>query len=163
MAMKTVVRITPALKKLRDQDLEIFEGKIPSNNQLDSFAEMLKPLLMIKQVSETLEGDKRPTMHLALPLIIKLGTISTSSKFKTSSKPTRAVIEAFELGLSGRMKDYGRSIPAYRLGNFLHPGFKGSLLNVLGNDYSYNATVEEIKSLFPEVRPEEQTLESQVS
>lgn len=155
MCMKTVVRISPALKKLREEDLAYFEGIIPSDRQLDSFAQMLNPLTMIKQTSEMLEAEKKPTIHLVLPLMIKLSTISKSSKFQTSSKTTKAVIEAFEQGLASRIKDNGRAIQAVRFANFLHPSFKGSLLNVLDKDY-YDQTVEEIKSLFPEVNPDSQ-------
>ncbi len=159
MCLQTVVRITPALKKLREEGLTIFEGLIPNDKQLEAFAEMVNPLLMIKQSSEMLEAEKKPTIHMVLPLVIKLSTISRSSKFQTSRQTTKAVIEAFEQALSRRLVDHGRSIPAVRLANFLHPSFKGSLLNVLGKDY-YDETVADIKALFPEVNPE--TEESQV-
>ena len=161
MSIKTVVRITPALKKIREKDLELFRGKIPSVKELDSYAELLAPLLMIKEISEQLEADKTPTMHLALPLICKLGTFSRSKNFTTSSKTTKAVVEAFEAGLQTRMKDYGKLVQLYRFGNILHPTFKGSLLNFDGDDFSYNRTLDEIKALFPEVQPLSQSQDSQ--
>jgi hypothetical protein len=158
--MKTVVRIAPALKKLRDEDLPYFEGLIPSDKELDSFAQMLSPLLMIKQTSEQLEAEKRPTIHLVLPLMAKLCSISRSSKFKTSSTTTRAVIEAFEQALKTRVKDQGRGIQAVRFANLLHPSFKGDLLNIFGEDY-FETTIAEVKDLFPEVNPESQDQVSQ--
>jgi len=161
MALQTVVRISPALKKLREEQLPIFEGLIPSDKQLDAFAEMLSPLMMIRQSSELLERENKPTIHLVLPVIIKLSTISRSSKFRTSGRTTRAVIEAFEAALSQRVKDHGRTMPAVCLANMLHPSFKGSLLNVLGKDY-YDETVGTIKSLFPEVNPDTQATDDQV-
>lgn len=159
--MQTVVRITPALKKLREEELPVFAGKIPTNQQLDAFAEMLNPLLMIKKMSEKLEADKTPTMHLVLPFIMTMATISRSSKFKTASKATRAVVEAFEQGMQSRLKNNGRDISTYCMANYLHPSFKGSLLNLMANTHSYDETVEEIKCLFPEVRTEMKTVGNQ--
>jgi len=161
MCMKTVVRITPALKKLREEDLSNFEGLIPSDRELDSFAQMINPLLMIKQTSEQLEAEKKPTIHLVLPLMVKLATISRSSKFRTSSTTTKAVIEAFQHALEAKIKDHGRSNQAVRFANYLHPSFKGNLLDVLGREY-YETTVAEIKDLFPEVNPT-QEVDSQVN
>jgi len=155
MAMATVDRIAPALKKLRDDPL--FAGLIPTDKQFEAFKEMLQPLQLIKQKSELLEREKAPTIHLVLPTLIKLCTISRSSKFKTSGNTTRAVIEAFEFALTQRIKDHGRQMPSVCFGNYLHPSFKGSLLNALGQDY-YDQTVAEIKNLFPEVNPDSQNV-----
>ena len=163
MSMKTVVRIAPALKKIREKDLEIFRGKLPTAKELDSFAEMLKPLLMIKSVSDEFQADKIPTIHLALPLLCRIGAMSKSSKFGTSSQTTRAVVEAFEAGLEARIKDMGRQNKLFAFANYLHPTYKGALLNFGGNAVAYNMTVDNIKSLFPEVHPEIQSSQEQVS
>lgn len=151
MAMQTVDRIAPALKKLREDKL--FEGLIPTDKQFEAYKEMLQPLLLIKQTSEMLEREKSPTIHLVLPSLIKLSTISRSSKFKACGKTTRAVIEAFEFALNNRIKDHGRRMQAVCFGNYLHPSYKGSLLNALEMD-CYDKTVAEIKNLFPEVNPD---------
>jgi hypothetical protein len=163
MAMQTVVRITPALKTIRERDLEIFRGKLPSNKQLDSFAEMLGPLLRIKKLSEELEADSKPTIHLALVHLGRLGTMSRSSKFTTSSTTTRCVIEAFEQALTRdrRCRNLGRQIPLFCIANFLHPTYKGSLLNFDGDATTYNETIQRIKELFPEVQPDTQDSQSQ--
>ena len=157
MCMQTVVRIAPALKKLREQELAYFEGLIPSDKQLDSFEQMVNPLLMIKQSSEQLEAEKKPTIHLVLPQLLKLSTISRSSKFQKSSTTTRAVVEAFQIALSTKVKDQGRGYQAVRFANVLHPYYKGSLLDVLEKSY-YDQTIAEIKELFPEVNPETQVI-----
>jgi len=159
MCLKTVVRISPALRKLRDEDLAYFMGLIPSDRELESFAQMLNPLLMIKQVSEQLEAEKTPTIHLVLPLLAKLSSISRSTKFASSSTTTKAVIEAFEASLKSKIKDQGRGIQAVRFANLLHPSFKGDLLNIFGVDY-YDQTIAEVKDLFPKVNPDE--IDSQV-
>jgi len=156
MCLQTVVKISPALKRLRQENLPYFEGLIPSDKQLDSFAEMLSPLLVIKKTSEILERETKPTLHMVLPLIMKISTISRSTLFQTSSNTTRAIIEAFEAGLAMRVKDHGRSIPAVCLANYLHPSYKGSLLNEVGKFY-FDETEASIKELFPEVNPESQS------
>ena len=156
MAMKTVVRIAPALKKIRERDLEIFRGKLPSDRQLDSFAEMLTPLLMIKAVSEQLEADKTPTLHLALPHLCKIGIMSRSKKFPASSNTTKEVIRAFEASLHKRVKDLGRNIPLYCMANILHPTYKGRLLNFDDDVMTYDRMIQQIKEIFPEVHPDSQ-------
>ena len=158
--IKAVAGISAALKNIRGKDLEMFKDKIPTSKELDSFSELLTPLLMITSVLDKFQAEKTPTVHLVLPLICKIGTLSRSDKFKTSSKMTRAVVLTFEAGLKVRMKNFGKQEQAYRFGNFLHPSFKGSLLNFDEDDYSYGRTIREIKALFPE---EQQDSESKVS
>jgi hypothetical protein len=153
VCLQTVVRIAPALKKLREEEDALFEGLIPSDRQLQSFSDMLQPLLMIKQTSEMLERETKPTLHLVLPMILKLTSISRSSKFKTSSLTTQKVIQVFEAAMNMRLKDHGRTVMAVNLANLLHPSFKGSLLNVHGKEY-YDETVGYIKTQFPEVDPD---------
>ena len=163
MSMKTVVRITPALKIIRDKDLDIFRGLIPSNKQLDSFAEMQGPLMRIKTLSEELEADSKPTIHLALTNLGRLGTMTRGPKFQTVSRTTRSVIEAFEINLKKdrRFPNLGRENSIYCLANYLHPTYKGSLLRFDGDTTTYDRTVAEIKDLFPEVQPETQDSQSQ--
>jgi len=161
MSLKTVVRITPALKKLHEKELEIFRGKLPTNKQLDSYGQMLGPLMRIKTLSEEMEADKKPTIHLALTNLGRLGTISRSKKFQTSSITTRMIVEAFEEALQRRVKDLGRRSSLYCMANVLHPTYKGSLLNFDGDDATYDLTINQIKALFPEVQPESQDSQSQ--
>lgn len=153
MCLQTVVRISPALKKLREEKLPIFEDLIPTDKQLNAFEEMLGPLLMIKQASELLEREDKPTIHMVLPLMIKLTTISKSTKFSSCGRTTRAVIEAFEAALSLRIKDNGRHLQVVCIANLLHPSYKGALLNALDKDY-YDDTVAGVKDMFPEVNPD---------
>ena len=119
----------------------MFKDKIPTSKELDSFSELLTPLLMITSVLDKFQAEKTPTMHLVLPLICKIGTLSRSDKFKTSSKMTRAVVLTFEAGLKVRMKNFGKQEQAYRFGNFLHPSFKGSLLNFDGFSFFFYETL----------------------
>jgi hypothetical protein len=153
MCLQTVVRIAPALKQLRGEKLDYFKDLIPSDRDLQAYAEMLQPLLVIKQASEALEREKSPTIHLVLPLLTKLSNFSRSSNFKNCSKLTRTVIEAFEANLRLRIPDQGRAISAVCMANFLHPSFKGSFLNWNGTEY-YDETVGAIQALFPEVNPD---------
>lgn len=161
MCLQTVVKIAPALKKIRDEKLPIFDGLIPSDRQLDAFTEMLEPLLAIKHMSEALESEHKPTIHMVLPYLVQLSTMTRSSLFKASGRTTKAFIEAFEAAINLKIKDQGRRMPAVCLANMLHPSFKGRLLNVLGQDY-YDETVGNIKSLFPEVNPDSQATPDQV-
>lgn len=165
MCMKTVVRIAPALKKVAERELDMFRGKLPSNKQLDSYGEMLAPLLRIKSLSEELEADKKPTIHLALVNLGRLGTMKLSPKFKSSSRTTQALYGAFDINLKSprRFPDLGRSISLYAMANFLHPTYKGSVLNYDGDDVSYDRTLQLIKDLFPEVPAVTQDSQSQDS
>jgi hypothetical protein len=56
-------------------------------------------------------------------------------------------VEAFEENLNKRIKDFGRKVKEYNLGNFIHPSFKGGLLKKSGSD-AYQTTIEYIKGLF---------------
>ena len=154
MCMETVVKIAPALRKIREEKLAIFDGLIPSDRQLDSYAEMLPPLLLVKKYSEMLEREKSPTIHLVIPILQKLSSFSKSSNFRNIQSTTaKALIEAFEQSLASRAPDQGRQISVVAMANVLHPFYKGSLLNKLGKDY-YDETIQAIKDFFPEVNPQ---------
>jgi hypothetical protein len=152
MCLQTVVRIAPALKQLRGEKLDYFKDLIPSDRDLQTYTEMLQPLLVIKQASEVLEREKSPTIHMVLPLLARLSILSKSSKFKDCGKHTKMVIEAFQTNLGMRIKDQGRANLAVCMANYLHPSFKGSFLDWSGSQY-YDETVDAIQALFPEVNP----------
>ena len=153
MCVESIVRIRSPLLALKDDGVEDLTDKIPTRAQFNSLEECLKPMMAIKDFSEQLQTDKKPMIHLAIFILMQLSSMSKSPQFQSSSKTTRAFVEGFEDNLKKRIKNFGRKVRDYCVGNFLHPAFKGSLLKKVGGEDSYERTEAYIKSLFAEPEP----------
>ncbi len=90
--------------------------------------ELLTPLMAIKSTSERLSSDK-PSLHIVLCCLFNILTMSREDDFNTKSSACQTFITRFEEEMQKRVPDYGRSEREYCIGNFLHPRFKGILLN----------------------------------
>ena len=150
MCLESILKIRPALEALLEDNDPHLAPLIPSGSQLDALQELLHPLKLIKTTSDTLLADTRPTMHLVLSSLINIGNMSKSRQFKQSGTTTRTFVEAFEQALESRLPNSGREVMDYNLANFLHPTFKGSLLNYNKDYQSYDKTCLYIRAQFPE-------------
>ena len=159
MCINSIVKIRQPLVALKEEGNPDLVDKIPSKKQFDSFEELLKPMMFIKEVSDKLQTDKKPMLHMVIFFLMSLCNMSRSKQFQSTSTTTKTFVQAFEENLSKRIKNWGRGVSQYCLGNFLHPSFRGSLLKKSGGEDSYDRTIEYIKKLYEE--PEQQPQDSQ--
>lgn len=91
----------------------------------------LIPLTQIKDVSDQVQADKKPTLQLVIPVIYNLCTMSKSAKCPINDfKPiTQSFILKFEKDLKTRVKDHqGRSHFQTAMAHYLNPAHKGLIL-----------------------------------
>lgn len=150
MCINSLVKIRGPLLALKDENNLDLAGKIPNRRQFDSLEEVLKPMQAIKDISDKLQTDKRPMIHMAIYYLMNLGKMSKSSQFQSSSKTTRMFVEAFEENLGKRIKNFGRNILEYNIACFLHPSFRGTLLKKYGGEDEYDRVISYIKKLYAE-------------
>lgn len=156
MSIQSIVKIRQPLVALKEEGNPELVDKIPTKKQFDSLEELLKPMMFIKEVSDKLQTDKKPMIHMVIFFLMSLCNMSKSRQFQTTSTTTKTFVQAFEENLLKRVKNWGRGVQQYCLGNFLHPSFRGSLLKKPGGEDSYDRTVAYIKKLFEdEVQPQD--------
>jgi hypothetical protein len=120
--MKTTLRI---LNGDTDHDMH---NIIPTDREFKVLEELLIPLMLIKSTSERLSADK-PSLHIVLCCLFNILTLSTEDDFGTKSTACQTFIKRFEEEMEKRIPDFGRTEREFCIGNFLHPRFKGILLN----------------------------------
>ena len=128
MCIDSVVKMKGTLRILIGEAGHDLHNVIPTDREFKVLEELLTPLMAIKSTSERLSSDK-PSLHIVLCCLFNILTMSSDDDFNTKSSACQTFITKFEEEMHKRVKDYGRSEIEYCIGNFLHPRFKGILLN----------------------------------
>ena len=147
MCIQSIVKLKEVLLAIKDEDDPDLGSKIPTKRQFESLEEMMKPMLFIKDISDTLQTDSKPMIHMVVFFLLQLERLTRSRQFEGSSRTTKTFVQTFENQLAHRVKDIGRGVTEYCLGNFLHPYFKGKLLQ-LKESRAFDDTIKFIKELF---------------
>jgi hAT family C-terminal dimerisation region len=164
MCVESVVKMKTTLRALAAEPGHDMHAIIPTENEFKVLAELLSPLLMIKNTSERLSADK-PSLHIVLCCLMNILTISQEADFAQKSEPFRAFVTRFEkeMLLPTRLPDYGRTIREFCLGNMLHPRFKGCLVSAKTSrtyePLEYDRTIEYIKDICTIQVPETEDME----
>jgi len=160
LCIESVLKIKEALQAIRDDSDEDFTGKIPTELQFKQLTDLLPILQRIKTATEILEQEKKPTLHLIIPTLLRIGRMSSSPKFAASLPATQKFIKAFEGALEKRIPRQGRDpenlLPC--VAHFLDPYFKGNCLHLTFDDEQLQLvakTVDWIKKNYPEESAEE--------
>jgi hypothetical protein len=153
MCVQSILKIRSPLLALKEENSPELADKIPNKKQFESLEEVAKPMMYIKEFSDMLQSESKPMMHMVTFILMQLGSMSKSKKFETASKTTKSFVHAFQDNLNKRIRDFGRKVKVYNVGNFIHPSFKGVLLKKGGSE-AYEETIKYIKSLYevPEER-----------
>ena len=112
--------------------------------------ELLKPLGTVRMWSKKLQSDAKPTIHLCTAAIM---SISNLLKVFPAGYQVSAPVAAFcksmneELNKVRRCPDMGRKVLEYNAGNFLHPKFKGNMLQLNQSD-AFENLMQHIKNKF---------------
>ncbi len=82
---------------------------IPSDRQFDVLEELLKPLMMIKDISERLSAD-RPSLHIVMCCLMNIMTLSQADGFHSKSEPYQAFVQKLEaeMLMPSHFPDFGR-------------------------------------------------------
>lgn len=150
MCIESVVKMRVTFRALAAETGHDMHEMIPSDRQFDVLENLLQPLNLIKGTSERFSAEK-PSMHIVLLSLFNILTMSLEPTFAEESQARQDFVKAFEKEFLKRIPDYGRSVREYCIGNFLHPTYKGQLLQVPVGDHpakEYDPTVEFIKDLF---------------
>ena len=158
MCVQSVVELKFTMRALAADTGHDLHDIIPTDRQFDELQKLLQPLLLIKQTSERLSADK-PSLHIVMCGLFSVMTMSREPRFQLDSSPsTKAFVEKFEAEMQKRLSDYGRTIPEYCVGQFLHPNFKGYFLKAkTSRDYEpvhFEETIDLIKDFFRTSVPE---------
>jgi hAT family C-terminal dimerisation region len=128
MCIDSVVKMKATFRILIGEPGHDLHNIIPTDREFKVLEELLSPLLLIKSTSECLSAD-RPSLHIVLCCLMNILTMSAEDDFGTKSTACQTFIKRFEEEMEKRLPDYGRSEREFCIGNFLHPRFKGILLN----------------------------------
>jgi hypothetical protein len=128
MCIDSVVKMKTTLRILNGDTDHDMHNIIPTDREFKVLEELLIPLMLIKSTSERLSADK-PSLHIVLCCLFNILTLSTEDDFGTKSTACQTFIKRFEEEMEKRIPDFGRTEREFCIGNFLHPRFKGILLN----------------------------------
>ena len=128
MCIDSVVKMKTTLRILNGDTDHDMHNIIPTDREFKVLEELLIPLMLIKSTSERLSADK-PSLHIVLCCLMNILTLSTEDDFGTKSTACQTFIKRFEEEMEKRIPDFGRTEREFCIGNFLHPRFKGILLN----------------------------------
>lgn len=156
--IESIVKLKPALSALKAEANAELADKIPDKKQFKNLEEVLLPMKFIQEISEKLQTDTKPSIHLVIFFLYRLANLAKGDVFKNANKYTKAFVESFVANLGKRVLNYGRRVQMYCLGNFIHPAFKGSLLKKTGGEDSFDKVIDYIKDTYkPEEPPKSQT------
>jgi len=128
MCIDSVVKMKTTLRILNGDTDHDMHNIIPTDREFKVLEELLIPLMLIKSTSERLSADK-PSLHIVLCCLFNILTLSKEDDFGTKSTACQTFIKRFEEEMEKRIPDFGRTEREFCIGNFLHPRFKGILLN----------------------------------
>ena len=162
MCLESILRIEQALAALRDDDSDRmgFADIVPSEREFISLRDLIKPLKVIKAAIDRFQGDEHPVIHMVVYHLLNIGSLSSSPNYPSCSPTTKKFVEAFEARLRLRLPNFGRNLREVCVANFLHPSFKGSLLNYKNDDQSFDATEQYIKDKFMVEQPDKESAPS---
>ena len=128
MCMQSILDLRLALLTIREkedvdsQHIQTLMRATPTKGQYEVLQDLLKPLKYIKDTSEMLTSEKKPTIHMVVLAFL-------SFDIMRSDNPTVAIfLEQFKSYLSAKAPRGGREDPVWRMAAFFHPKCKGSHL-----------------------------------
>jgi hypothetical protein len=128
MCIDSVVKMKATFRILNGEPGHDLHNIIPTDREFKVLEELLSTLMLIKSTSEHLSADG-PSLHIVLCCLMNILTLSAEDDFGTKSIVCQTFIKRFEEEMEKRIADYGRTEREFCIGNFLHPRFKGILLN----------------------------------
>jgi len=134
MTMKSVHRLKDALRRIAtagDRDSDVVKNiskAVPTNSQFETLEALVPVLDTIREMSERLTSDTRPTIHLVMMVLV------TFQALTADNAGANAFLKVFKAYLEERAENCGRENSLWRIGQFLHPKLKGSLLFVWNPD-----------------------------
>lgn len=148
LSIRSIIDLKDSLVHIRTNNPAIdLSSYIPSRAQFEMLEHLLKPLEIIKSVSEKISSDKKPTIHLVTVNLVVLKNLKSAFRDGCPGL-AKGFIEKFECALEERMPNFGRGEFFYNLGNILHPKYKGATLSYGHDTTTFEETIKEIKERF---------------
>lgn len=129
MTMESILKLREALQRIEksgDRDSSTVKKlvkAIPTTAQFEALEALAPHLDRIKMFSERLTADKKPTIHLVISVLVSFQAM------KSTNTVADNFLKAFQNYLSEKASNCGRNVALWRIGAFLHPKFKGSILH----------------------------------
>jgi hypothetical protein len=110
MCLEAVVKLRGPLRRIATGDEESdLRDLIPSDHQFDILEELVKPLLLIKQVAKRL-SEVKPSLHIVLAALVNILTLTKVPGFSSRDPSSQNFVRTFEEEVKKQLPDYGRTV-----------------------------------------------------
>jgi hypothetical protein len=132
--LHVMLRLKVPLIYLRDTEGDDWKKTVPTDEQFLLFEAIVPVLKSVKELSVFLSSDTEIRIDMSLWKVTALINFVEKEKNNYVTHGNNKLVEKF-LGdllseLNKRFPDKGRKLPAFALGHYLHPFFRGHLLDV---------------------------------
>ncbi|XP_062534490.1 uncharacterized protein LOC134203621 isoform X2 [Armigeres subalbatus] len=111
---------------------------IPDEFGFCKLEQIIRPLEDIRKASEALSAEDKPTIHLVLCYMMTLNNLQ--SKYGGLGKETMELCRVFVENLNQRVPNKGKNEYVYCVANLIHPRFKGSVMKLDNDQYTFDVT-----------------------
>ncbi|XP_021702767.1 zinc finger BED domain-containing protein 1-like [Aedes aegypti] len=111
---------------------------IPDECGFKKLEQIIKPLDEIRRASEMLSAEDKPTIHLVLCYMVTLSNLQ--AKYGYLGKESLELCRSFTDHLNPRVPNKGKNEYIYCAANLLHPRFKGSVMKLDNDQFTFEGT-----------------------